>query len=227
VVLVLSCAGLPQVLEAGYAAFKELLQGSTAAFGEPETAIGADRSDCKRYLEFGSEERADIPKVLRELRQMLCRIVDERSDELEVSLLREAGSPLAKLLDRRRGPVLRLSWYPGGPIGPVNHPHTDIDLFTILPASTRPGLEFRSRNRWEGVGIGPSEVLVLPGELLQYFGGLSPVEHRVMGDGSERVSASLFVNADPSLDVEGHGRVAGLFEARLAAVRRTSNNEGA
>lgn len=222
--LVLGCPGLARVLEAGYAAFQELLQGSAAAFGGPETAIGAERSDSKQYLEFGSEECADIPPAICELRQVLCGIVHERSGELEAALMRGGGRPLTELLDRQRGPVLRLSWYPGNRIGPVNHQHTDID--TILPAATGPGLEFRSGNDWKGIAVGPSQVLVLPGEFLHRFGGLPAVEHRVIADGSERVSASLFVNADPALHLEGHGRVADLFEARLAAVRRTNDHEG-
>lgn len=224
--LVLSCPGLAHVLEAAYAAFKELVRGSAVAFGSPETAIGADRPDPKRYLDFGSEERADVPPALGELRRVLCRFVHERCGELEAALLDGADKPLSTLLDQRRGPVLRLSWYPGEQTGSVNHQHTDIDLFTILPAATRPGLECRFGNGWEGVDVGPSEVLVLPGELLHHFGGLPAVEHRVITDGNERMSASLFVNADPALHVEGHGRVADLFKARLAAVRRTGGHDG-
>jgi hypothetical protein len=213
-------------LAAGYAAFKDLLQGSVATFGGLETAIGANRSDPKRYLEFGSEERADIPSALSELRRFLCRIIHKRSGELEAALLQEAGGALLKLLDRQRGPVLRLNWYPGGRIGPVNHPHTDIDLFTILPAASRRGFECRFGDNWEGVETGPSEVLVLPGDFLHYFGGLPAVEHRVITDGRQRMSASLFVNADPALFVEGHGRIADLFEARLAVVRQPGEHEG-
>lgn len=219
-VLVLDCAGLPQVLAAAYAAFKELLQDSDAAFGDPETAIGSERPDPKRYLEVGWEEHADIPPEMRELRQVLCGFLHDRSRELEAALLDESGSQLVNLVDRERGPVLRLSWYPGKLIGPVNHPHTDIDLFTILPAATRPGLEFRSGKDWESIGIKPSQLLVLPGELLHHFGGPPAVEHRVVSDGLERMSASLFVNADPTLLVKGRGRVADLFETRLAAVRK-------
>jgi len=224
--LVLRCPGLQRVLEESYATFKELLQGAVATFGARETAVGASESDPKRYLEFGSEERADIPPALGKLRRFLCHIVDKRCSELEAALLPGTSRTLSKLVDRRRGPVLRLNWYPGGRIGPVNHPHTDVDLFTILPAATQRGFECRFGNNWEGVGVGPSEVLVLPGEFLHYFGGLPAVEHRVITDGRERMSVSLFVNADPALHVEGYSRIIDLFEGRLAIVRRTSDHGG-
>jgi hypothetical protein len=223
--LILNCPGLASVLEAGYAAFKELLaESSVTAFGDSETALGAERPDRKRYLEFGSEARPDIPAPMHELRRTLTKIVHERSGELDAALLRGVGNPLSELLDRQRGPVLRLSWYPGEGGGLVNYQHTDIDLFTLLPAATRPGLECRTENGWGGVTVGRSEVLVLPGEFLHHFNGPSAVEHRVVTDGSERISASLFVNADPTLFLEGHGRVGDLFEARLAAVRRTRDD---
>jgi isopenicillin N synthase-like dioxygenase len=224
--LVLSCLGLAPVVEAGYAAFRELLQNSAMVFGDPETAVGADRPDAKRYLDLGSEERTDIPPAIWKLRQTLCRIVYDQLEELEASLLRGAGMPLATLLDQQRGPVLRLTWYPGGKIGPINHQHTDIDLFTVLPAASQPGLELKIGSGWKDVELGPSEVLVLPGELLQHFSGLPPVEHRVVANFNERISASLFVNADPTLSIGAHGRVADLFEARIAAVKRTRNHEG-
>ena len=163
---------------------------------------------------------------MRELRKVLCGIVHNRSDELQAPLLCGAGMRVLDAVGPPKGAGAPAELVPRGRIGPVNHHHTDIDLFTVLPAATRPGLQFRSGNGWEVVGVGPSDVIVLPGELLHHFGGLPAAEHRVISDGSERMSASLFVNADPALHVEGHGRVADLFDARLAAVRRTSDRDG-
>jgi hypothetical protein len=222
--LTLACPGLGPLLDAGYAAFREILREGAAGFGRPERALGADRPDPKQYLEFGPEERSDIPTALSELRQCLCSIVDEQSKVLAAALLGPGGTPIGRLPDRQTGPILRLSFYPGDRSGLVNHPHTDIDLFTLLPAATRPGLEVRNGTGWSPVTLGPSEVLVLPGELIRYFGGPPAVEHRVMGHGGERISASLFVNADPTLHVEGVGSLGALFEARLAAIRQAQDD---
>jgi isopenicillin N synthase-like dioxygenase len=206
-------------LQAGYATFRELIEAGGATWGAPETAVGANSADAKRYMEFGSRASGNVPAALRELRLTLIEVIDEHRKELEAVMLTGIARPLEDLVDRHDGPVLRFTWYPGGCAGEVNQAHTDIDLFTLLPAATRPGLEILSANGWQPVGTGWSEILVLRGEILHHLGGRPATEHRVVTDGHERISTSLFVNADPSLPTRARGRVGDLFDARLAAVR--------
>lgn len=208
------------MLAAGYAAFSELLNDPTAQFEAPETAVGAPQPDRKRHLQFGAEVREDVPAALRDLRDLLCQAVLRNEAELAQALFPQRGGNLRRLVDWSGGPVLRMTWYPSGEAGLVNHPHADIDLFTILPAATQPGLEIWAGDDWTRVDVGPSDVLVLPGEFSPHFGGAPSVQHRVMTNGASRMSASLFVNADPLLHVDGGVRVGEMFNARLAAVSK-------
>ncbi len=224
-VLILDCPRLSEPLQAAYTTFRELLAADGATWGEPETPLGANRADPKRYVEFGSRPSGNVPAVLRDLREIMIELIDERRKDLELTVLAGIDRPLEDLLDRRDGPVLRFTCYPGGYAGEVNQPHTDINLFTLLPAATRPGLEVLSEAAWKPVEPTWFEVLVLPGEILHHLGGSPATKHRVVTDGHERMSASMFVNADPSLPIRGEGRVSDLFDARLTAVRRKSDED--
>jgi hypothetical protein len=226
-VLTLNSPALAEPLNQAYATFREMLQMDRVVFGTPETPLGASKADFKRYVEFDAVTTVTVPPALQRLRATMISIMDEHREELEEAALKGIGASLADVVDRQRGPMLRLTWYPPGRVGEVNQPHTDIDLFTLLPAATRPGLEIRSAGKWQSVETAESEMRVLPGELLQYLRGTPPAEHRVVSDGCERLSASMFVNADPSLPIGRNRRVADIFEERLAAVRRQGGEENA
>jgi hypothetical protein len=221
-VLIAAPPGFAPLLDRAYSSFQVLLDNDGHLFGVAETPIGAELEDPKRYLEFGSEACADVPVALRELREELCSIVDEHLTEIEAEFFSGHGGLLTTLLDRERGPVLRLSWYPAGRTGEVNQPHTDIDLFTVLPAATRSGLEVKRSDGWSRYEPSSSELLVLPGDLLKVFGGAQAAEHRVITDGHERMSVSLFVNAEPSIPIARYGTVGQMFEARLATVQKAT-----
>lgn len=207
------------ILPEAYDAFQRLLAVGNLFTGAAETALNAPASDRKIYLEFGPEEPPDLPEILIALRRELCALVWSKRNILQAELMPGGQSNIEDLIDQARGPILRVSSYPTNAKGVVNHPHTDIDLFTVLPFATRPGLEVWMENTWRSVEVGPTEALILPGDLLQHFGGPPPCQHRVTARGSERISASLFVNAEPKLRV-GSGRlVSEVFAERLAAVR--------
>ncbi len=218
--LTISGSHVPELLSAGYAAFKEMLSSDSGRFGAAETPLGSIDRDRKRYLEFDAVDQDHVPPALRMLRDALCEVVEVNAALLEEALLPSGSPPLRGLMDRRRGPLLRLSAYPAGEMGEVNQPHTDIDLFTLLPAATQPGLELRRGDEWLTVAIEPSDILVIPGDLLRPFGGPAATEHRVVTGGIERISASMFVNADPSLDVGGGLKVRDVLADRLREVRR-------
>lgn len=224
--LLLQSATLRSVLPAAYEAFRRVLETSGVAFGASETAINAPEPDAKRYIEFGPADDGSMPAALVELRAHLALLVDEYAGQLHSAFLPQAEGPLIEMIERRRSPVLRMSWYPGGRSGTVNHPHADIDLFTLLPAATASGLEVLGEAGWTKVSPQPCEVLVLPGEMAQHLGGGPPAVHRVVIDGGERMSASLFVNAREELMTPSGISVAEVFAARLAAVRGTPEARG-
>ena len=98
--------------------------------------------------------------------------------------------------------------------------HTDFGLFTLLPASTAPGFEWRDQSgHWHGVESTPESLLVNIGDLLTQLseGKLKPCVHRVHRDTapqSSRLSVAFYVH--PRREVELQGMTAGAtLEKRL------------
>ncbi|WP_257541856.1 2OG-Fe(II) oxygenase family protein [Sphingobium sp. CFD-1] len=221
----LTVPGLAAPLRAAYAEFREIALSNAPFLGAAETPLGASSPDPKRYLEFGVQD-SDIPETLRALRLFLLGTLDRCAQALEPVLLQPLDTPLRELIDRDTGPILRLSWYPEGYIGEVNQPHTDIDLFTVLPAASTVGLERRVEHAWLPVSIADDEIVVMPGDILHELGAAQAIEHRVFGGGAERISASLFVNASPSVAIDTNVQAGELLKQRLEAVRLIGEDHG-
>lgn len=215
--LLLNDSKLSTTLMTAYETFAQWEQTDTFWSSPLETALNAPFADVKRYCEFDARMIPKPPEALQALRSLLIEIIQKHSYQIE-----QEWGPLTKnleqLMDRGNGPVLRISIYPAGLIGIVNHPHNDIDLFTVIPSATQPGLEIESDDCWKSVKIASNELILLSGELIHVFGGPQPTLHRVVSNGSLRMSASLFVNADPALQINGTS-VGSLVAQRLAHVR--------
>lgn len=216
--LILEDSRLTVALRAAYAEFACTHNERGPAAGPDETALGAPQPDLKSYIEFSGKGASLVSRELSQLRLLLIAIVKKHSDWIEQAWGPLSGS-LWDLTDKVDGPLLRMTAYPAGASGTVNHPHNDIDLFTALPASTQPGLEIEIDGRWRGVELTGNQLLFLPGDLIQHFGGPDPVRHRVTSNGSARMSASMFVNADPLLMVE-ETSIGAMVKERLAKVQR-------
>lgn len=141
----------------------------------------------------------------------------------------EAGAGLLPALPQRLSEdlgatVLRVQRYlPGAggetPTRPRAVAHTDIDLLTLMPTPSAPGLQFHDGDGWADVPAEPGALVVQAGEMLQLAsGGRYPaLLHRVVhqGDAAEesRMSLPLFVH--PGDDVElGDGVTAAEFRFR-------------
>jgi isopenicillin N synthase-like dioxygenase len=105
--------------------------------------------------------------------------------------------------------VVRVLNYPdaGGPVaaGAVRAAaHEDINLITLLPASTRPGLELLDRDgAWVAVETPPDVLIVDTGDMMELVtaGRLAAVTHRVVNPESSdggRMSLPFFVHPRPS-----------------------------
>jgi isopenicillin N synthase-like dioxygenase len=104
--------------------------------------------------------------------------------------------------------VLRLIHYPelggGVPGGAVRAAaHEDINLLTVLPVSTRPGLEILTRDgRWLGVNTPPDVMVCDTGDMMQLLTGgrLPSTTHRVVNPGGPdggRLSMPFFLHPHP------------------------------
>jgi isopenicillin N synthase-like dioxygenase len=87
--------------------------------------------------------------------------------------------------------------------------HEDINLITLLPVSTAPGLQVKLRDgTWEDVEAKPGEVIVNVGDMLQNLsnGFYTSATHRVVNpDGEDakrsRYSMPFFAHATPETDL--------------------------
>lgn len=104
--------------------------------------------------------------------------------------------------------VLRVIHYPdlGAPPEPGSiraAQHEDINLMTVLPASTRPGLELMTRDgRWMAVESPPDVMVCDTGDMMQLLtsGRLPATTHRVVNpEGSDggRMSMPFFLHPHP------------------------------
>lgn len=106
--------------------------------------------------------------------------------------------------------VLRVIHYPDVTGTPAAAPgairsaqHEDINLMTVLPASTRPGLELMTREgRWIPVDTPPDVMVCDTGDMMQRFTGgrLRSTTHRVVNpEGSDggRLSMPFFLHPHP------------------------------
>jgi hypothetical protein len=187
--------GLEDATVAAYLAFTKLLTDTRSAFGRSETAIGATETDRKRYVDFKQDQADAVPPAVASLHRILDCIAFDNLDMIAAAFMPAHPGRWSGLIGRRAGTVLRLSAYAAGDTGLVNHPHTDVALFTVLPPASSPGLEVLLDGEWSQARFVGDTAAVLAGDMGSHFGGLQAVPHRVVSDGRVRLSASLFVNA--------------------------------
>lgn len=109
--------------------------------------------------------------------------------------------------------VLRVIHYPDMgkqvPVGAVRAAaHEDINLITVLPASTRPGLELMTRDgEWMAIATPPGVMVCDTGDMMQLLtaGRLPATTHRVVNpeasDGG-RLSMPFFMHPRPDVMIE-------------------------
>jgi hypothetical protein len=205
--------------------FHELATGGRSVDGyfpyRSERALGAPEPDPKSYIEYRPE--TNLPEPLMSAAERVYEFLLSVLRGQAVMIAREVAPTysdhLAALLERAAAPVLRITFYPSDKRREVaNHPHTDIDLVTLLPRATAPGLQIASRDGWREVEIDAESVLVLAGEMLELIGGPRAELHRVVSN-EERVSISFFVNANPDEPLLDGNKAGAVLEERLSITR--------
>lgn len=105
-------------------------------------------------------------------------------------------------------------------------PHEDINLITILPAATAPGLQVKdAEGNWHMVDIDPGTVVVNVGDMLQEATGgkLKSTTHQVVNPSGEdakksRYSSPLFVHPRPSVRLSERYTAGEYLEQRLREI---------
>lgn len=193
--------------QAGYFPFKS------------ENAKGYSVKDLKEFYHLFYPYR-DIPigvnDTTRELAARLqflgYRLLDSLNEEIEY--VSGQNLDLGQMAEGSNNTLFRVLHYP--PINNREEPilgavraaaHEDINLLTLLPAATAPGLEVKDLDgNWHKVECDPGSIVVNVGDMLQEATGglLKSTTHRVVNPDSasanvSRYSMPLFLHARPEV----------------------------
>jgi hypothetical protein len=204
-----------------------------------ETAKGNDIKDFKeffhlfpwgRYPSEVSDAARRYYGLGKDLAATLLKWVEDNSP---AEIRAKYSVPLASMIDDCEETLLRVLHYP--PLTGKEAPgsiraaaHTDINLLTILPAATEPGLQVMGT---DGVWIdAPSDfglLIVNIGDMLEEASGkyYPSTQHRVLnpvGEGAKksRVSLPLFLHPRREIKLSERYTVGSYFEERMQELRR-------
>ena len=104
--------------------------------------------------------------------------------------------------------------------------HEDINLLTLLPAGTAPGLQVKDRaGAWHDVACDPSAVIVNSGDMLQMASGgyFRSTTHRVTNPtgamrATSRYSMPLFLHPRPEVRLSATHTADDYLDERLAEI---------
>jgi hypothetical protein len=135
--------------------------------------------------------------------------------------------PLPEMIQGSEQTLLRILHYPplDGDVeeGAVRAaPHEDINLITLLPAATQPGLEVASVTGYIPVDCDPGNIIVNVGDMLQLAsqGFFKSTTHRVVNPSGEeakksRYSMPLFLHPRPEVQLSRNKTAGQYLEERL------------
>lgn len=185
-----------------------------------ETAKNHKISDLKEFYHFYPDGRKppQLEAISLKMYQSLQHLSVELLQWIETFLPKEISSslsmPLRDMIDASPNTLLRILHYP-----PLEEeyeteavraaPHEDINLITLLPAATSPGLQVKDIvGNWHEVSCDPGNIVVNVGDMLQlctnqYY---KSTTHRVVNpNGAERLtsrySMPLFLHPRPEVSL--------------------------
>lgn len=173
------------------------------------------------------EELPEFEPTFRELFRRLESVAMAVLGAVESWLWQKPG--FFEDLTRNGNSVLRLIHYPDVPSAPPGAvraaAHEDINLLTVLPVSTRPGLEIRTRGGdWLPVHVPPNVVVCDTGDMMQLLtsGRLPSTTHRVVNPASGadggRLSMPFFLHPRPDAHLAPGVRADAFLLQRLRAI---------
>lgn len=179
-----------------------------------ECAKGNTIKDLKAFYHYYSWGRC--PTYLKTLTETLYQQLTDMANDLLAkvgsmlpkSVADQLTEPLQNMSQACERTLLRPIYYPAAsgsePVGAVRAAeHTDINLVTLIPSATAPGLEVKGQDgQWHAVPCDPRWMVVNVGDMLQECtaGHLKSTLHRVVNPEPEyvnkpRISMPLFLHA--------------------------------
>jgi isopenicillin N synthase-like dioxygenase len=162
-----------------------------------ETAAGAKFHDKKEFWHISPglakwpTYRPSFQKVMTEYHQKLTKYLAPMLDYLQEYLGEEIESSTKSV--ETASSLLRLAYYPApDPQDPPQQkwaaPHEDLNLLTLLPPATCPGLQLiNKQGEWMSVNVPPGYLIVNTGEQLEKktAGWMRATRHQVVNPGGE------------------------------------------
>jgi isopenicillin N synthase-like dioxygenase len=179
---------------------------------QSETAQGQMHPDLKEFFHF--YEWIDLPvgmsdrtrQLFTQLKTLAGELLSWVEADLPEAIATQLSMPLSEMIANSRQTLMRPIHYPPLPGEGTNGvraaAHTDINLITLLPVATAPGLEVRDlEGNWWVVPYAPESIIVNVGDMLQYatHGYYRSTFHRVVNpnaqdQGRSRYSMPLFLH---------------------------------
>lgn len=157
------------------------------------------------------------------------RLLDELQPYFEFSPTYQGQPDLGSIAEGSPSTLFRIINYP--PLSPETPEgalraaaHEDINLITLLPAATSPGLEvMATTGRWVAIDTDPGNIVINAGDMLQeYTGGLfASTKHRVVNPNSSldrRLSMPLFVHPHPETVLSNRHTAQSYLDERLREI---------
>ncbi len=168
-----------------------------------ETAQGHDNKDYKEFLHIGRGSNLWPKWMQLEVPMMnLISTLDTHSELLQRAFALAIGEEENYFVNTTKNGecLLRALYYPRNPASNMHWaaPHTDIDLFTILPMATEDGLQLFHNEQWIDVRVPKDAFIVNGGDKLQNLtnGYFKSALHRVVSKQPvDRYSIVYFVHS--------------------------------
>lgn len=170
-----------------------------------ETAWGAEKQDIKEYFQYWPQ--GPIPPELKSITEQFYESVFLLTRQIMAGLQQSTPESLWGRLDRpfsdclsRSETMLRILRYPPltgeEPAGAIRAgAHEDINLITLLPTASMPGLEIKPEGQeWQTVDAPNGSIIVNIGDMLQELtdGKLPSTTHQVVNpEGADATRARL------------------------------------
>ncbi|BDM64613.1 oxidoreductase [Shewanella sp. NFH-SH190041] len=183
-----------------------------------ETAKGHCVKDIKEYFHVYPWGRIpahlndDILNYYQQANQLATELLDWVDQKCPEEIMTRFSVPLPEMILDSQKTLLRVLHYPPltgeEEIGAVRAAaHEDINLLTILPAASQPGLEVKTRDgQWLKVSCDFGQLIINSGDMLkEASGGYFPsTTHRVVNPvngaaHSSRLSLPLFLHPKPEV----------------------------
>ena len=171
-----------------------------------ENAKGSKKSDLKEFFHFypwgpvPAELRGITLQMYEALQHLSAELLQWVENFLPKPVAAQLSMPLKEMIVDSPNTLLRILHYPSLDVAIEKEavraaPHEDINLITLLPAATAPGLQVLDmQNQWHAVSCDPGSIVVNVGDMLQmctqYY--YKSTTHRVVNPDDDQKNVSRF-----------------------------------